>query len=1013
MPPAQVLLVGLRNPIVRGILRPMTPLDPPLPKLPAQPPLRRGQAMAWFADLLCGVAVVVWWAAVAPWRAAVVGVPRVPAEEAIAALALAAVAVATPLRRDGRAAAAVAFAGALAVAVAAGWLESADPVAATSFVYGAAVLGLPIAGCLAAFVSRTTDEAGQVAAAWFRCAFGAVLGAFGGEVYGSMHVPWSLATGVAATVASIACGSALFRAAHPGARSTVEGAVPDELAGVLRCGALLGAIAAWAIAAPFGIGSSPSGWPIAVHPLFAWASVAFGCVLGGRWHPAASAAPRALVCAACAVAAASATTGSETAAAIALGLVAILSAPGLVGSCRSRSALGFVLGGATFVLMAMAGASPAVSFGILAALAGLGVAQRGAAGWFAAAVGVAVVLSAFADGETVPADDPADRALAAHGVARVVWRPQTQETILSVQGLESDRGGPSHRHAELATAAVCLLAEDGPIAVVDDGLGAFAEIARTCGAAEIWRSSPVDDVPRLGAALRADGPARERAPGQHVEENEIAAAGARALALHTEPGSCVALVDAALLGPASRHRSTVEERWAMARAAGDGIVVFCFSPELTSPALVESAVGAAAAVHGWCGVFLAGQSAVVVGATRAPDWQRAAARHRSLPSEARWLLHAAGIGSAEDLRDALLTVVAAPREFVRDDASLLAVGDGSPTGPCLAANLRLLRSWQGASPDPVAAARLDARGGDPDAWSRADATLADAVASAPNSVLLRGELIRLRVRRADHAILGAARDAPARVAEAAALAARFVPFGCPSAPLQAALALPDRKGEKLRERRSAAAAAFALDPGFFDRASPLLRGMLEGVERTTPAADFARFPTGLRLAELSAQEGPLAVLLRVRHPSRAAHALVEQWRHRTLSSSALAALREIADPFVLVAAAEALAARGGQCEIVRVWRADLPATAPILALLDGPAEHRSALMAAVAGRKDPGSLHAIGSGLVDDDDGVRTAAGAALFRSIGDAIDYDPTWPSERLRDAAARLAQLSKRTSR
>ncbi len=578
--------------------------------------------------------------------------------------------------------------------------------------------------------------------------------------------------------------------------------------------------------------------------------------------------------------------------------------------------------------------------------------------------------------------------------------------------MESDRSGPLHRHAELAAAVVALLAENGPVAVLDDGVGAFAQVARDCGIEPLWRSIPAADVAKVAHSTLVDGPARERAMATGAQDHGAASVGTRAFALHVQPGGCSAVVDASLIGKASRMRATAEEHQAMARAAGDGAVVTCWSLQASPPDLVRCAVNATALAHGWCGVFVVDASAVVVGMARAPDWKRAEARCRALPRAARWRLHAASIGSAQDLRDALVAVVAASDAWCRDDSMLLAPAAALPVTDQVGQSLRLLESWC-APASVLPLARLHARGDDLDAWNRADTILSAAVAATPECVLLRRELIGLRVRRADHLILSAQEDAPTRVAEAAAMAARFVAFGCPSAPLQAALALPSRSGERLRDRRSAAAAAFALDPGFYDRASPLLRDVLEGSDRATPAADFARFPHGQRLAELSAQDGPLAILLRVRHASRAAQALVEQWGRGELAAAAVTALREIADPFVLQAAAEALAIRGAARELVRIWRADLPATAAIIGLLDGPPEQRQAVLIAVAGRKDADSLCALARGLVDADEVVRTAAAAALFRSIGDGIAYDPSWPPDRLREAAVNLEKLSQRTSR
>lgn len=935
---------------------------------------------------------------IAPWRAAAGGTPELTAEEAMAAAGLVVLAGAS-VRRAGLSAFAMAAA---AVAVAFVALAASGPEWATSFELGVAVLGLPSAVALASLLARIPDTPAAASSAFARFAIGGAIGVGWVDQAGAAGASWSSVAGIAAL---LALSASLLALRGVGASAAVR--TGDEVDATTRSAMLVGAVFAWAFLGPAGLGDSPVEWPLADSAVWAWLAAALGAATSRG--PARSGAARALVVAACVLAAASAAAGSALAAGVSLACAVALMAQCVGGAYRLRAGLGMAIGGASMVLSASwLGATPVLSIGVLAAIAGPGVARRGAAGWLACMVGVAVAVASLFGNGPADAHPQHPRTLAAHGAARVLWLPSTQETALVLHGRECDRHGPGRNHAGLAAAVVALLVGRGPVAVVDDGVGACAEILQECEASPVWRSHPVADVRFVSASARVDGPARVRAPG--APDELLAVAGTRSVALRLEGTPCAAVVDASLIGGAP-HRATAEERHAMALAAR--AAVSCFALDLSPPAVVSDSVCATAAAHPWCGVFLSDSSAVVVGLDRFPDWDVAEANWGSLPLAARWRLHASGIGCVQDLRDALLCIVAPPSEVARDDSALLGSRDESSVEGRLVANLRQLRLWAGANASPLVAARLDARGLNVESWSRADTRLADAVAAAPDSVLLRQELIRLRVRRADHAILGAHKDAPARVAEAAALAARYLPFGCPSAPLQAALALPNRTGEKIRDRRAAAAAAFALDPGFYEVASPLLRGVLEGSERVTPSEDFSRFPDGARLAELSAQDGPLAVLLRTRHGSRAARALVEQWGRRELPPSWITALRELADPFVLQAAAQALAARGGQRELVRIWRSDLPATASILSLVEGPAEQRQALMVAIAGRKDAGSLHALGCGLVDEDEGVRSAAGAALFRSIGDVIDYDPTWPPERLRDAAARLAQLSQRTSR
>ena len=68
-------------------------------------------------------------------------------------------------------------------------------------------------------------------------------------------------------------------------------------------------------------------------------------------------------------------------------------------------------------------------------------------------------------------------------------------------------------------------------------------------------------------------------------------------------------------------------------------------------------------------------------------------------------------------------------------------------------------------------------------------------------------------------------------------------------------------------------------------------------------------------------------------------------------------------------------------------------------------------MVAVAGRNDPNSLELLARGVLDDQVTVRAAAGAALFRSVGGGIDYDPEGPAARRSQAAARVRSLHNRT--
>src|SRR5690606_17551856 len=97
-------------------------------------------------------------------------------------------------------------------------------------------------------------------------------------------------------------------------------------------------------------------------------------------------------------------------------------------------------------------------------------------------------------------------------------------------------------------------------------------------------------------------------------------------------------------------------------------------------------------------------------------------------------------------------------------------------------------------------------------------------------------------------------------------------------------------------------------------------------------------------------------------------------------------------------------------ELAPVWRRDLPMPAALASLAAGPAEVRAALAAALAGRRGADASAALAKLLVDAELSVRRAAAAALFRSFGDAIPYDPLAPESERTRAAARLRALHNR---
>ena len=909
------------------------------------------------------------------------------------------------------------FASAALVAVSAMAMAVADGAEGAGWWVGMVVLSVPVAACGLEFARRwdlaTARGDGSGSMLWLRGALGAAVAIACAEM--APGVSWPEAIG---------CSGVAFAFAFAGARTNSVGVTGDGAAEAsVAHASIAGAIAAWGLAMPYGAGPIPVAWPLVDAGWAACLAVALGCCIapwlgGGNGNGGGSGIGlrRSAAATASAICAYAAGSGSAAAAIVCVAIAASLLCVSARAASRRRAAWGFGIGALVTGCAAHFGWSPSCAIAALTACVGAWSIRWTASGWIPFVVGASVAIAHSAAPAIADASgrDAGERPLSAIGVARASWEPRTQDVVLCVRGREVDRAGPHHHHADLVAAMVALYgAGERPIANVDQGVGAFAESARAFGLPVSWCAEPCADVVSLRPRLAVDGPAR----GTLVQAvaPDCVEVGARALLRMTATSACGAVVDATLLGAASSLRATIEEHAAMRRVAGDGPVVFAFALDRASPRLVAAVLSAASNAHPFCRVVVSDRTAVVACLTREPDPRVVAQRFAQLSLDARWRLHAAGIGSPQDLDDALV-LDALPHGRPMRDADVRALSQmanehGSEGN--LAGNLRVLRSIPSRLLPACWSARLDALSDDAAAWPAADSALANAVRAAPGSVLLRRELVQLRVRRAELAILAADRAVPEQVANAAAMAARFLPFGCPSPVLQAALALPDRVGQRLKERRAAANAALAIDPSLYGVASPLLRDVLEGSQPRSPIEDFARLPSDSRLCELAVQEGPLAVALRTLHGSRCARALVDEWGRAELSNGALSALRELADPFVLEAANAQLARRSAQKELVRIWRADLPATAAMRSLLDGTAAQRQALMVAIAGRVDEGSLDALGKGLVDEDEGVRNAAGAALFRSIGDSIAYDPNWPQDRLREAAAKLATLPIRTSR
>lgn len=951
-----------------------------------------------------GAGFALWWACVVPWRTAMVGVPLLPLDErllaSVAVVVGAAIGVAVPARRRSSWPLSVMLVAAVVTAAVA--VLSMTPRTAAMAAPAILVLALPLAAA-SALLSALVAGCGSGASAMLAfVGLGAAIAAVLDEgLLGAEFAPL------------LAVASCAWLAAAAGA-PTEEYVSRRGVARAMPALALpAGAVMVWTFLVPRGFGSQPMPWPGGDCVACGFAACALGFAIAAKVPPAHVARGSGL-CTALLAAFAAASDCDAALRTAGIGIATAFLLAAAIGAARPRELLAAATRAALGAIVAMVacvyGFTIGVAVAVLAVAASLALVRATAFGGFSTvAGGFAVVVFG---GATSTSAGIEDIEIAALGAAQASWSSRTQEVLLRVAGHEVDRSGPQRDHAALLVfAAMAFAKEHGTVVVLGPHSGRLRERVRDFGLAAATFVEPSTEVASLQPRLQVDGPLPPEpgsAPTTFPAESD-AAIGSRAFAYQVPVGSCSAIVDGTLIGSALPERATVAEHAAMRRAAANGAVVQAVALEWAPREILEAAIRSSALVHPWCGVFLFGRTLLVCGLSTPPDWDRVERTLASLPPSARWQLHAAGLGSTVDLQAAFLAEIAPEASAPFDDVHRRAhSAPAASADATLADNAAALAVIVRSRLDATGRARLQALVLDPAAWAMAEPVLAKAMRERPESVSLRRELLAVAVRMADRAIAASDPAQPAKVAEAASLAARFYHLGSPSPTLQAALALPDRKDQRIRERRIAGRAALALDAGFAAVAPPVLLPVVSSLQAHTPLADWNVLPASERLAELATGDGPLAIALRRRFGSRCAEALVSQWGHGELSSPMTAALRELADPFVLEAAAAALASRSAEAELLRIWRADLPATKAVRAFADGGVAMRQALQIALAGRTDRASLSLLGRGLVDDELSVRTAAGAALFRSIGERIVYDPEWPVDRLRDAAAQLAEHS-----
>ena len=776
----------------------------------------------------------------------------------------------------------------------------------------------------------------------------------------------------------------------PVAAPESDGPTPHALAAALLIGAVL---------------------PDVGHGYGPWLALLVAVIVPARWVGAP------LVLAACALVAAAAGAVAmgypalaPLLAALALGGAgaAVLPSP---GACLSKwiVAAGIGLGVRCGLAQVADAAAALTAVGAIAAFA-----LRSATGF---AVVVAIVL-ALASGLQATWQRPVfaaehERVLAVGGECDVRFRERDQALLLLRRGQLVDLAGPDRRHADvLAGLARAALADGARLVIVGSGT---RRVLHALELAPGIRTRMIDSMV-LGrdveSALLQDGPvpAAQRSSSPRAPEW----IGGRRSYLWAQPASTAAMVLAAepLLG-AAPTRASIEEHQAMRHACGDGLVAQTFLLDATPPWQLAAALAAAQVVHAQAQVFLVGTVGVILGAGSDLDLDGLAAGFDGLPLALRWRMHAAGVGSSVDWRLASLGPLPQGAVALHDEELLASTSaEAASLAANIAANLAVLRRAYGTAlaSGSVASARLDLLAHDPAVRGAAMRRLEPEVLLQPDSVLLRAELWRSRLTKVE-ADLAACDPTDAKaVAALASLVVRFAHIGCPSPALQAALALPDARGERVREPHRAAELALALDPGYAQNAPPLLAPIVAEAAPFSPLLDLHRLPRGAALAARCEGDDALAVALRCRFPSACAEALIAAWAEGPLPAGCLAVLRELADPFVLSMAAEALAGRGARAEVLRAWPVDLPVPGGVAELAQGSAPERSQLMEALAYHQDPRAIDLLAAGLRDAERPVRAAAGAALARVAQGKIAFDPDWSQSTRQDAAAKLRALHNR---
>ncbi len=571
------------------------------------------------------------------------------------------------------------------------------------------------------------------------------------------------------------------------------------------------------------------------------------------------------------------------------------------------------------------------------------------------------------------------------GRAAVVYDRATQELQLRWDDVVVDGAGPDRALPELlATLSRAALHPADRVLLVGSGAARWPAAFATAGLGEVDVLRVRQVAPALLARLQLDGPVPlpgevDGGPWPSAQDRPWRAALQRLPA-----GSRQAIVVGEPLHELATAMVTVEVQRELRRVVGAGLLLQPFWLDRVPVARLQALLGAAAATHPWNGVFAVGDNAVLVSAAAPPDFAKGGA-WSDWPEAARWQSHRAHLGDAADVNLArLITVDAAAAAVwaVSEFDALPAVG-AVDRGEVLASLVRLQQPpTDGSTPSPPVADGLFAT------WSRTEAQTRRLVATIRN---LNGDAEGMASARA----------------RAQALAATSLPRGAPRAELQAALGLPGADGLPLLEPSAAALRAQAIDPTLFESIPLIFADLPRPKSGTGDLEDLARLPAPERLAELASGTGKFAVALRARFPTDCARALLMRLQVGPLGDDASAALRELADPFVLAEAGRIVGTPARRAELLAWWRGDLAMPAALSPLV---VEAPLRLAAALPRRRDARALAALADLLLADDVEVRVAAAAALRDGPGAAIAYDPQGPAEQRIDAASRLRSLHNR---